>query len=49
MKLQATIQTATDAGEVGSAEFAKAGAGGRANNNLARDFKHIATNIADIA
>ena len=36
VKLQATIQNATDVGAVGSEYYAKAGVAGRAKHNLAR-------------
>ena len=38
---------ATDVGAVGSEDYAKVGVGGRANNNLARGFKNIATKSVD--
>ena len=41
VKLQDTIQKATDVGAVGSEDYAKVGVGGRANKNFALDFNKL--------
>ena len=45
--LLATIEQPTDVGAVGPVDNAKVGGGGRANQNLARDFKMSATTSVD--
>ena len=51
MTLQATVQKATDVGAVWPEDYAKAGSGGRARQNLAMDFtkKSITTNSVDLS